>query len=168
MDLIDRQDATCGNLEKPEIPQHSKGEAAGCNLDCISRQAAKEALDALCDRECEYSKKQRSVMCGACHLGTAFEVIEQLPSAQQEPCKDAVSRAEIIRLILERGLYCDTQADRETSAEIIRRLPSAQPEIIHCRDCRYENMGECEHKFGLLVANDENYCSYAERKEEHE
>ena len=45
-------------------------------------------------------------------------------------------------------------------------LKEAQPEVIHCRDCRYENMGECEHKFGLLVANEENYCSYAERREE--
>ena len=29
------------------------------------------------------AKKQRSVMCGACPLGTAFDVIEALPSAQQ-------------------------------------------------------------------------------------
>ena len=58
--------------------------------DCISRRAAIEALDALCDRECEYSKKQRSVMCGACHLGSAFDVVEQLPSAQSEiiRCRD--------------------------------------------------------------------------------
>ena len=47
--------------------------------DLISRQAAIEALDKLCDR-CEYSKKQRFVMCGACHLGSAFDVIEELPS----------------------------------------------------------------------------------------
>jgi hypothetical protein len=54
-------------------------------LDTISRWDAIDALDALCDRECEYSKKQRSVMCGACHLGSAFDVIEQLPPAQPEP-----------------------------------------------------------------------------------
>ena len=48
--------------------------------DAISRRAAIEALDALCDRECEYSKKQRSVMCGACHLGSAFDAVEQLPA----------------------------------------------------------------------------------------
>ena len=51
------------------------------------------------------------------------------PTVQPAPCEDAVNRSEIIRLILERGLYCDTQADREVSAEIIRQLPSAQPEI---------------------------------------
>lgn len=41
-------------------------------------------------------------------------------------------------------------------------------ELVRCKDCRFQNTGECEHKFGLLVANEENYCSYAERKEEHE
>ena len=51
--------------------------------DTISRQAAIEALDALCDRECEYSKQQRSFMCGACRLGSAFDVIDELPSAER-------------------------------------------------------------------------------------
>ena len=50
--------------------------------DIISRQEAIDALDALCDRECEYSKQQRSFMCGACRLGSAFDVIDELPSAQ--------------------------------------------------------------------------------------
>lgn len=46
----------------------------------------------------------------------------------------------------------------------MEELPSAQPEIIRCKDCKWYNMGECEHKLGLFVANDENYCSYAERR----
>ena len=41
-------------------------------------------------------------------------------------------------------------------------------ELIRCRDCRFLNKGECEHNFGLLVANDDDYCSLAERKEENE
>lgn len=49
--------------------------------DTISRQEAIDALDAICDRECEYPKKQRAVMCAACHLGSAFDVIDELPSA---------------------------------------------------------------------------------------
>ena len=52
--------------------------------DLISRQAAIDALDAVCDRVCQYTKKQRSVMCGACPLGSAFDAIEDLPSAQPE------------------------------------------------------------------------------------
>lgn len=51
--------------------------------DTISRKAAIDALDAICDRECEYPKKQRAVMCGACHLGSAFDAIDELPSAER-------------------------------------------------------------------------------------
>jgi hypothetical protein len=50
--------------------------------DTISRQAAIDALDKLCDRICEYSKKQRHTMCGACNLGSAFDVIDELPTAE--------------------------------------------------------------------------------------
>lgn len=97
---------------------------------------------------------------------------------QPEPREDAVSRAEIIRLILERGLYCDTQADRETSAEIIRQLPSVQPEIIHCRDCRFAmktydgHIKYCTYLRDNLDVTDsiyyggDDFCSHAERKED--
>ena len=51
--------------------------------DLISRQAAIDALDAICDRECEYPKKQRAVMCASCHLGSAFDAIDELPSAER-------------------------------------------------------------------------------------
>lgn len=50
--------------------------------DLISRQAAIDTLDELCNRICEYSKKQRHTMCGACNFGSAFDVIDELPSAQ--------------------------------------------------------------------------------------
>ena len=48
--------------------------------DTISRQTALDALDELCDVVCAYSKKQRAAMCGACPLGSAFDVIEELPT----------------------------------------------------------------------------------------
>lgn len=54
------------------------------NNDLISREDLIKALDALCDIVCEYSKKQRFAMCGACHLGSAFDVIDQLRSVQPE------------------------------------------------------------------------------------
>lgn len=51
--------------------------------DLINRQDAIDALDNNCDVICQYSIKERSVMCGACPLGTAFDVIDELPSAQE-------------------------------------------------------------------------------------
>ena len=51
----------------------------------ISRQAASDSFEKYCDENCIYSEKQRSVMCASCPLGTAFDVIENLPSVQPEP-----------------------------------------------------------------------------------
>lgn len=57
----------------------------------------------------------------------------------------------------------------------LRRLPSAQPEIIRCRDCRHfkqvfapnDNDGLCGHWHSKCDArtNRNDYCSHAERRE---
>ena len=49
----------------------------------INRQAVNDALDKTCDLVCQYSKKQRYAMCGACPLGSAYDVIENVPSADE-------------------------------------------------------------------------------------
>lgn len=54
------------------------------NDDLINRQAVLDALNKHCDVVCQYSKKQRSVMCGACPLGTAFDVIEALDCVDKQ------------------------------------------------------------------------------------
>jgi hypothetical protein len=64
--------ATCGNLEKPEIPQHSEGEAADCNLDCISRQMLLEYI---------HGEPVGKLLCDKYNLDG---LIEQFPSAQPE------------------------------------------------------------------------------------
>lgn len=90
--------------------------------DLISRQAAIDALDALCDRECEYSKQQRSFMCGACRLGSAFDVIDE--------------------------------------------LPSAQPEIIRCKDCKYRDADDfCTGRgYPNVLVPDDGFCDKGERR----
>jgi len=39
-----------------------------------------DRLNGLCELNCQYSKKQREVMCGACMLGLAFDVIDDAPT----------------------------------------------------------------------------------------
>ena len=52
----------------------------------IERDKLVDALGKLCDRVCQYSKRQRKVMCGACPLGDAFAVIEDdIPAADVRP-----------------------------------------------------------------------------------
>lgn len=56
--------------------------------------------------------------------------------------------------------------------ENILALPPAQPEIIRCRECKEWEMygngcqGWCE-KLGL-ISYDDDYCGWAERREESE
>ena len=50
--------------------------------------------------------------------------------------------------------------------DMLEGLPSAQPEVIRCKDCKHRN--EYGHWIGCPILNtdDDNYCSYAERRTE--
>lgn len=50
----------------------------------IDADALTDSLDSLCDTVCQYSKAQRSVMCGACPLGGAFDVVEDAPTVSPD------------------------------------------------------------------------------------
>ena len=61
--------------------------------------------------------------------------------------------------------------------EVLRSLPSAQPEIIHCRDCKHWSEGDaysyCNKLFTMGVLDvydymtaEDDFCSNAERLEE--
>ena len=56
--------------------------------DLIRREDALDTLDRTCDLVCRYSKPQRSAMCGACELGSAFDAIDAIP---------AVDAVEVVR-----------------------------------------------------------------------
>lgn len=61
-----------------------------CDLMCnnitpnnlIERQKILDACQVICDADCPYSKKQRFVICGSCNLGTAIEMIEDMPGVE--------------------------------------------------------------------------------------
>ena len=71
------------------------------------------------------------------------------------------------RLVDTDELYAAFRRDIMGGLNYDRILREAKPvdavPVVRCRECRWCNMGECEHKFGLLVSDDENYCSYGER-----
>ena len=43
--------------------------------------------------------------------------------------------------------------------------PSAQPEIIRCRECKLRDTEYCNMAHGFMGMKDDDYCSYAERRE---
>lgn len=65
------------------------------------------------------------------------------------------------------SVACDLQ---EEAIRSIENLPSAQPEIIRCRDCAWGMTGNFSKKFfcsltgALAWVEPNSFCSYAERK----
>jgi len=53
----------------------------------------------------------------------------------------------------------------ETALNEIESIPSAQPEIIRCKDCKHYEYGICK-KAGLCVNKSPNgFCDWGERRE---
>ena len=59
--------------------------------------------------------------------------------------------------------------DRADAVEAIKALPSAQPEIIHCKDCKYNpNPPECGNAACVLfygMTDQMGFCHHGERRE---
>ena len=50
--------------------------------------------------------------------------------------------------------------------KVLREQPAIeQPEIIHCRDCKLRDTEYCNMAHGFMGMKDDDYCSYAERRE---
>ena len=78
---------------------------------------------------------------------------------------DLISRQDAIDA-LDRDAYRHTYLDQ--IIEVIKNVPSAQPEIIYCKDCMYYHPSFCEiwSKFGTVQTKENGFCYMAERREE--
>ena len=123
--------------------------------DTISRQAAIDALD--------------------CINGTE-EVLRSLPSAQPEPCEDAVSRQDaIIQLSHNKNGDPDCDVIIQHDIETLKQLPSVTPKPkVYCKECKHydpstwkEDSGWCnvedDCETGIEMTPDD-YCSRGERR----
>ena len=62
------------------------------------------------------------------------------------------------------GLIC-----RDEVIDEITALPSAQPEIIRCKDCKHYNAGfECLVEGYGIETKPDHFCGYAERRTDGE
>lgn len=80
------------------------------------------------------------------------------------------------KYIIETGFYCDTDADKEASAEILDTFPTVDAvEVVRCKDCKYGReitdangltLLSCNYQnaHGMLVEN-HGYCKWGKRKE---
>ena len=94
---------------------------------------------------------------------------------------DLISRADAIDEAEEwiEAVYCghDEQRERDAIKHVIngiKKLPSAQPDIVRCKDCKFAHItygGEvkyCDIWFPeeSHYMDTDNFCSFAERQEE--
>jgi len=119
--------------------------------DLISRQAA---IDAVKQREW-LTEDAKEIL---------EEVLTQLPSAQPEPLTLRVNHE------LTKEEYDKLMHDMEDAPIVL--LPSAQPEIIRCKDCEFwqDNNGGYPNMNCRWIDDEtpdaDDFCSYAERKGE--
>ena len=98
-------------------------------------------------------------------------IAEPKRTAQKGEPMDSIDRRDAIRIVDSIDTW---QAGwRGNAIESLKALPSVQPEIIHCGDCRYKDDGidedgipflKCLHgrSYGGTRIND--FCSWAERR----
>ena len=140
--------------------------------DLIDRQAA---IDALAD----YIHNVDKVM-GTGHLtaddckDAAASVFEELPSVQTEvekdtnvPINDCISKQAAI-YAAERESQVDGAygyMDTKSIVDMLNDLPSVQPEIMRCKDCKFfvSDMEWCEAD-DEHPASPDAFCSWAERR----
>lgn len=95
-------------------------------------------------------------------------------SAQIVPNENLISQKSAIDALNEQAVAMESwheryQGERKgllTAVNIISDLPSVQPEIILCKDCKYNvSSHKCLHPESFfLVPDDDFYCGYAERR----
>ena len=59
--------------------------------DAVNRADTLQSFESYCEKNCQYSKKQRNVMCRACMMGDAIEIVEDLPPVIPQPSWTHVS-----------------------------------------------------------------------------
>jgi len=62
-----------------------------------------------------------------------------------------------------------TDAQHEALRDALSRVPSAQPEIIHCKNCKHWMNGHlCRvwSQYGTINTTEDFYCGHAERRED--
>lgn len=74
---------------------------------------------------------------------------------------DLISRADLFDELNRRGVPYNAEVNM-----VINRMPSAQPEIVYCKDCEHYDDGLCRRWKYSHVTSEDSFCSGAERREE--
>lgn len=130
--------------------------------DCINRQGAIDELTEYGNGRAVYISVEEAV-----------RRMEKLPSALPEAPDIHVGNMVSISAVVDmagKSEWFESSDAYNDFVWAINALPSAQPEIIRCKDCKhsehwYADRGRCFlwHETGIAVFED-GYCNYAERR----
>ncbi len=161
---------------QPSFPQvHENDHIADVGkMDCISRQAAIDVLDVgadllrrVLDDMDVVGVEREKYKWGLGLIESYISDMNELPSAQPEPCEDAVSRKKVFEYFVSLWECIGTIMDRDEWEDACKttanELPSAQPKIVRCKDCRWKEGRECV-RFSDVRPYPDDFCSRAERK----
>jgi len=163
---------------QPEERTEERTETHACDL--ISRQAAIETIGILLEQseDDEHDKTWNNAIRSSINA-----VKHHLPSAQPEiSCSeipnssDAISRQAAMVVIKCSGLDDDS---KDTVVRVLEQLPSAQPEVIRCTECKHYREYDSEYVANAVVVQcmadrypisetipDGWFCAGAERKDD--
>ena len=149
----------------------TNGQKGGSMEDLISRKMAIDEIKALYEWHDTVTEDR------------TIDHLKRLPSAQPETHEertethacDLISRQAAIDAIKSRKTAEQSSAGIMRNAvvdfciDIVKKLPSAQPEIIRCKDCKYNsntcgNYVNCDIIPQMFGRTTDNFCSRAERK----
>ena len=101
----------------------------------IDADVLTNSLDSLCDTVCQYSKAQRSVMCGACPLDGAFDVVDNTPTVDAEPVRHGEWEF----------VYEDTNEELRFECSLCKGFSTRENFCPHCgADMRGEDDGKTD------------------------
>lgn len=114
----------------------------------IDRQAA---IDAICRDGVRLERGGALMITISTAKQWAVDLLDKLPSAQPYTDEEIQKMQEIEQAQLDKA-YEMGKAD-------------AVAEIIRCRDCKLRDTEYCNMAHGFMGMKDDDYCSYAERRE---
>jgi len=135
--------------------------------DLISRQAALDIAYKYCPDDDGVCSK------AGCDPREMLDEIEALPPAQPEErtethgvCLDVIDRQAAIDTVDE-ALTRVFVEHRDIAEKMINKIPSAQPHITHCAECRHWQHSDVRKNYCEVfdwMNEAEDFCSFAERR----
>jgi len=94
------------------------------------------------------------------NVGKCSEIPNSSDTISRQAAIDEIG--EWIKAFRENG-HKESAADARLIQDGIIQLPSAQPEIIRCKDCKWKNNHNCTRAVEVWI-DDNKYCAWAERR----